>query len=272
MHPIRFEATATDGVQLFHYLPGNDRPVTRHWPGLWQDWPEEETPYDQWAVNNVNMEEVAVYVGLAWRLTAGLDRYVIPAYYSDVAEQYLERPPILVGWEYEVDAQALTAATRDKGFVPGRTAKPFQSGSTASELSTAGLAGMFRLSTPRDLVSALHAVIFDASSETTLFAVTPGPQRLQRLVEALSGPTSPTLAEVLEEDGVFVDLTIGTDCGYHDSVIAASHTDLRHPLDTLSADYAHRISAYERRLPELTDVPDFLRAMPELTGVTLDAP
>ncbi|MEU1290559.1 hypothetical protein [Kitasatospora sp. NPDC005856] len=218
------------------------------------------------------MEEVAVYVGLVWRLTAGLDRYVIPTYYCDDAERFLKQTPMLVSWEYEVDAKAPTATTRNKGFVPGRTAKPLRAEPTAAELDNAGRAGLFRLSTPRDLVSALHAVIFDASSETMVFAVAPGPERLQRLVNALSGPTPPTLADVLEEEGVFVDLTIGLDFDYHDSVVVASRADLRHRVDDLAADYARRISAYELRLDKLASVPDFLQAMPELAGVLLDVP
>ncbi|MFG3227352.1 hypothetical protein ACGF07_21545 [Kitasatospora sp. NPDC048194] len=272
MHPIRFEAATTGGVHLFHYLPGNDLAVTRHWPGLRQEWPQERTPYTEWAVNNNNMEEIAVYVGLVWRLTAGLDRYVIPTYYCDDAERFLKQTPMPVSWEYEIDAKAPTTTTRDKGFVPGRTAKPLRAEPTAAELDNAGRAGLFRLSTPRDLVSALHAVLFDASSETTVFAVAPGPERLQRLVSTLSGPTSPTLADVLEGEGVFVDLTIGSDFDYYDSVMVASRTDLRHRVDDLAADYARRISAYELRLDELASVPDFLRAMPELAGVVLDAP
>ncbi|WP_097990566.1 hypothetical protein [Streptomyces sp. f51] len=115
-------------------------------------------------------------------------------------------------------------------------------------------------------------MIFDASSEITVFAVAPGPERLQRLVSALSGPTPPTLADVLEEEGVFVDLTIGSDMGYYDSITVASHADLRHRVDDLVADAARRISAYELRLDDLATVPDFLRAMPELAGVVLDAP
>ncbi|MER5556887.1 hypothetical protein ABT001_35485 [Streptomyces sp. NPDC002793] len=267
MHPIRFEASTTDGFHLFHYLPGNDLAVTRHWPGLWQEWPDEGTPYTEWAVNNNNMEEVAVYVGLVWQLTAGLDRYAIPTYYCDDAERFLKQEPMLVSWEYEVDAEAPTVTTRDKGFVPGRTAKPLR-----AEPDNAGRAGLFRLSTPRDLVSALHAVIFDASSEITVFAVAPGPYRLQRLVSALSGPTPPALADVLEEEGVFADLTIGSDFGYYDSITVASRADLRHRVDDLAADYARRISAYELRLGDLASVPDFLRAMPELAGVVLDVP
>ncbi|RKE02895.1 hypothetical protein [Streptomyces sp. TLI_171] len=267
MHPIRFDDSTSDGVRLFHYLPGDDRAVTRHWPGLCQHWPEEETPFTEWAVNNCNTEEVAVYTGLAWRLTAGLDRYAIPTYYRDEAEHLLKQKPVMVSWEYEVDATAPTAAARNKGSVPGRTAKPF-----GAEPDDARRAGLFRLSTPRDLVSALQAVIFDAWSETTVFAVAPGPERLQRLVSALSGPTPPTLADVLEEEGVLVDLTIGSDFDYYNSITVASRADLRHRINDLTADCARRISVYEQRAGDLASVPDFLRAMPELAGVDLDIP
>ncbi|MFD5069472.1 hypothetical protein ACIOEZ_17210 [Streptomyces sp. NPDC087866] len=271
MHPIEFEADEAEGVHVFRYLPRDNVAVSRHWPGLVQSWPEEETPFTEWAVNNNNMEEVAVYVGLVWRLTAGLARYAIPAYYRDDAERVLGRAPVLVDWEYEVDAEQLTGALRDKGFVPGRSAITIRPKPTAWQVENTDRAGVFPLVTPRDLVAALHAVIFDASSEITVFAVAPGPERFDRLVAALRGPKRPTLAEVLGDDGVFVDLTIGSDLDNYDSVIVASPADMQPRVADLTADYARRIEAYEQRLHELRDVPDFLRAMRKLVGVDLDA-
>ncbi|MFJ5774590.1 hypothetical protein [Streptomyces sp. NPDC093094] len=271
MHPIRFEAVQRHGVHVFHHLPGDDVPVSRHWPGLSEEWPEGRTPFSEWAVNNNNTEEVAVYVGLVWRLTAGLARYAIPAYYRDDAARTLGREPVLVDWEYDVDAERLTAESRDNGFVPGRSALTLRPPPTAWEVENAGRAGLFPLATPRDLVSALHAVIFDASSEITVFAVPPGAERFERLTAALRGPVRPVLGDVLGDDGIFLDLTIGSDAGNHDSVVVASCTDLRGPLTALAADCAQRIESYEQRLHELRDVTDFLRMMPELAGVDLDA-
>ncbi|MET7304127.1 hypothetical protein [Embleya sp. NPDC005575] len=273
MHPIRFEAVQRHGIRVFHYLPGDDVVVSRHWPGLFEEWPEGRTPFSEWAVNNNNMEEVAVYVGLVWRLTAGLARYAIPTYYRDDAARTLGREPTLVDWEYEVDAEQVTAESRDNGFVPGSSDVRFRRGPTGWEVERVGRAGagLFPLATPRDLVSALHAVVFDASSEITVFAVSPGAERFERLTAALRGPVRPALADVLGDDGIFVDLTIGSDVGNYDSVIVASQTDLRSLPTALAADCTKRVESYEQRLDELRSVPDFLRAMPALAGVDLDA-
>ncbi|WP_328491741.1 hypothetical protein OHS59_02605 [Streptomyces sp. NBC_00414] len=272
MHPIAFEADETEGVHVHRYLPGDNTAVSRHWPGLFEAWPQDRTPFTEWAVNNNNMEEVAVYLGFVWRLTAGLARYAIPTYYREEAERLLGRAPALVDWEYEVDAEQTTAALRDRGFVPGRSAITKGPNPTPWQAENAARAGVFPLETPRDLVAALHAVLCDASAEISVFAVAPGPERFTRLASALRGPTRPTPAEVLGDDGVFVDLTIGCDLGYYDSLIVASPVGLMPRLADLTADHGRRIEAYEEGLNELTDVPDFLRAMRRLSGVSLDAP
>ncbi|MFE0631550.1 hypothetical protein ACFW3D_31920 [Streptomyces sp. NPDC058864] len=210
-------------------------------------------------------------MGLVWRLTAGLARHAIPAYYRDDAARTLGREPMLVDWEYDVDAEQLAAQSRDNGFVPGRSALAIRPRPSAWEVENARRAGLFPLATPRDLVSALHAVIFDASSEISVFAVPPGAARLERLTAALRGPVRPALGDVLEDDGIFLDLAIGSDLGNYDSVIVASCTDLLSSLAELAADCGQRVESYEQRLDELRGVSDFLRAMPDLAGVDLDA-
>ncbi|MFG2500585.1 hypothetical protein ACGFSB_20515 [Streptomyces sp. NPDC048441] len=289
MHPFRFERVHKSGVNIHRYTPGKQRAVTRNWPGLFQDWPEAATPFTEYAVNNDNMEEVAVYVGLMWRLTEGLSRYAIPAYYRQDAEWFLQQTPVLVDWEYEVEAEALTAASRDKGFVPGRSTHGARPGLTSWRAEDARRAGLFRLATPRDLVRMLRAVLLDASSEITLFAVAPGQARHAALVRALCGANRPNLADVLTdadvlaesdvlsgtgvptEEDVFVDLTIGSDIGYYDSIMIASRADLRPRIETLVADYQNRITAYEGRAEDFPDMAAFLRAMRRLSGISLDA-
>ncbi|MEU7046799.1 hypothetical protein AB0A77_37960 [Streptomyces varsoviensis] len=271
MHPIEFHAVDAEGIHAFHYIPGDNLAVSRHWPGLVRGWPGNKTPFTEWAVNNNNMEEVAVYVGLIWRLTAGLARYAIPSYYRDDAERFLGRAPTLVDWEYEVDAEELTAGLRDRGFVPGRSTASMCPKPTAEQLGNVDRAGVFALATPRDLVAALQAVLLDASSEVTVFAVAPGSERFERLVAALRGPVRPALAEVLGDEGIFADLTIGSDLGNYDSIIVASPTDLMPRLAALTANHAHRIEVYEQELGALRDIPDFLRALRELAGVDLDS-
>ncbi|MEU8886999.1 hypothetical protein [Streptomyces sp. NPDC048442] len=66
-------------------------------------------------------------------------------------------------------------------------------------------------------------MLSDSSSEVTVFAVAPGAERFAQLVAALRAPEErPVLAEVLGGEGVFVDLTLGTDLGTYDSVSVAS--------------------------------------------------
>ncbi|MEU1618539.1 hypothetical protein ABZ479_14730 [Streptomyces sp. NPDC005722] len=269
MLPIRFDATKGDGVHVFHYLPTLGTPVTRNWPGLFGEWPEERTPFTEWAVNN-NMEEVAVYLGLVWRLTAGLRRFAIPAYYREDAERALGQTPLLVDWEYEIDAEGLTPAARDKGFVRARSAVTPRPVPGRDGRCDSACAGLFPVAAPRDLVSLLHAVIFDASSEISVFAVAPGAERLGRLTQALRRDRPPTLAGLLQEGEVFVDLTIGSDVGQYDSIMVASPTDIGERVDALVADCALRITAYESRVDAFTGVPDFLREMPRLAGVVLN--
>ncbi|MEU9204477.1 hypothetical protein [Streptomyces sp. NPDC048332] len=269
MHPLRFESVRANGVNRHHYMPGERPAVTRHWPGLFQGWPEGPTPFTEYAVNNNNMEEVAVYVGLIWRLTEGLARYALPAYYRDEAGQSLQQTPVLVDWEYEVDPGELTAASRDKGFVPGCSTHGFRPGLAGWRAEDAERAGLFHLATPYDLVRTLHAVLLDASSEIAVFAVAPGPARHAALVTDLRGADRPSLTDVIKGPEVFVDLTIGSDVGNHDSIMVASHVDLQARIDALSADYERRIIAYEEQADSLIDTAAFLRAMPGLCGVAL---
>ncbi|MFE6553023.1 hypothetical protein ACFVHS_32160 [Streptomyces sp. NPDC057746] len=265
MYPLHFQASQTQGLNVYRYLPGREAAVTQHWPGLFQEWPPGPTPFTEYAVNN-NMEEMAVYLGLAWRLTAGLSRYAIPAYYRDDAEEALDREPVLVDWEYEIEAED-PHTVRDNGFVPGRSTadrrKPDSWGNTDR-------AGLFKLSTPRDLVRLLHAVLLDATSEINLFGIAPGSDRRTELVASLSGSERPSLRSVLREADVFVDLTIGSDVGYFDAITVASPADLRLRIDTLAIDFAQRIEAYKSRLDNLPDMRAFLRAVRELAGITLD--
>ena len=81
MKQIRFDAAVENGVNVYRYLPGDDVPVEAHWAGLYQQWREEPTPWTECAVNNNNTEEIAVYLGLIWRMTDGLARYGIATYY-----------------------------------------------------------------------------------------------------------------------------------------------------------------------------------------------
>ncbi|MCX5248925.1 hypothetical protein OG895_27515 [Streptomyces sp. NBC_00201] len=267
MHRLDFQASRTLGMNVYRYIPGTESAVTRHWPGLFQEWSQGPTPFTEYAVNNNNMEEMAVYLGLAWRLTAGLARYAIPTYYRDDAAEALGREPVMVDWEYEIEAED-PHTVLDNGFVPGRSTAD---GHTPKSWENANRAGLFELSAPRDLVRLLRAVLLDATAEISLFGVAPGADRQTDLVASLCDSARPSLPSVLRDEDVFVDLTIGSDVGYYDAITVASPTDLQLRIDALAIDYATRIEAYQNSLDDLSDMTAFLRAIRELAGITLDA-
>lgn len=245
---IRFGATVENGLNVYRYLPGVDLAVEVHWAGLYQEWPEEPTPWTEYAVNNNNTEEIAVYLGLIWRVTEGLARYGIAAYYRDEAAARLHQEPTLIDWEYDVDAEELDSGRRDHGFVPGRACVPFRPAPTDWQSEHAAQAGMFSITEPRDLVRLLQATLLDASAEVIVFGVEPDPDRLTALARSLCGTTRPSLAAVLRPGDVFIDLTVGADLGYYDSITIASHADLTARLHQLAADYDQRIAGYEAKV------------------------
>lgn len=264
---IRFDAAVEDGVNVYRYLPGLDVPVEVHWAGLYQEWPEGPTPWTEYAVNNDNTEEIAVYLGLIWRVTAGRTRYGIATYYRDEAAAILRQEPRLIDWEYEVDADELDHGRRDHGFVPGRSCVPIRPAPTAWQSEHAAQAGMFSIAEPRDLAGLLQATMLDASAEVLIFGVEPGPDRLTALARSLSGATRPSLAAILRPGDVFIDLTVGVDLGYYDSITIASHADLTARLHHLAGDYDQRIAGYEAKADGLPGMPAFLAAMQDLTGI-----
>lgn len=268
MKQIRFGGTVENGLNVYRYLPGADLPVEMHWAGLYQEWPEATpTPWTEYAVNNNNTEEIAVYLGLTWRVTDGLARYGIATYYRDQAAATLHQEPMLIDWEYEVAAEELDPGRRDHGFVPGRSCVPIRPAPTGWQSEHAAQAGMFSITEPRDLVGLLQATLLDASAEVIIFGVEPGPDRLTALARSLSGPIRPSLAAVLRSGDVFIDLTVGVDLGYYDSIMIASHADLTARLRHLADDYDQRIADYEAMVVGLPGIPAFIAAMPGLTGI-----
>ncbi|WNV90016.1 hypothetical protein [Umezawaea sp. Da 62-37] len=263
---IRFESDRLGGLHRYAYLPGEDLPLDDPWAGLFEEWSEDgvlmtRTPMTEYAVNNCNCEEVAVYLGLVWRLTEGRHRVALPTYYRDEAAALVGQEPTFVEWEYDVDAAVPDLAGRDKGFVPGRACVPFRPEPTAWQREHAAQAGLFDLREPSDLVAMLRATLGDATAEVTVFAV----EDRERLVHALRTPTRPDLASVLAPGDVFVDLTIGVDEHYSDSIVVVSHDDLGARVAELTEDAERRIAGYDPA--ELADMPAFLDAMGGLSGL-----
>jgi hypothetical protein len=83
----------------------------------------------------------------------------------------------------------------------------------------------------------------------------------------LSGEQRPELHELLRPDEIFVDITIGVDLGYHDSIMIASAEDHRPALQELVADLERRIETYEERVPRIETMEQFLSVLGESLGI-----
>ncbi|MEU7941278.1 hypothetical protein [Microbispora bryophytorum] len=257
MRPIRFEQHQHLDGFVYVYAPGEETPVELHWPGLYQDWPDHDrTPFTEFAINNCEQEEVAVYFGLAWHLTEGLTRYAIPIWYRDPAARSIGRQPELVDWEYIVDSETPAGGERVVGFSRARV-----SGSDHSSS-----AGLFDVHAFRDLLL-LQQSLWDASSAINLFAVRPGAHRRRRLLNTLRSPLPPHLVDVLDKGEMLIDVTIGMDVGTWSSLTVAVLSDLQVRLDELASAFEERVTEYEKSVPAIRDVPGFLRAIRDIAAL-----
>ncbi|MGX6447392.1 hypothetical protein ACVU7I_04905 [Patulibacter sp. S7RM1-6] len=264
MRPFLFRHTTRGALHRYAHTPGDAVVVdASNRPVLAGPWPDDRpTPLTRHAVDVGNAEEIAVYLGFVWRLTEGRARHAIPCYYRDQAARVLGRAGRFVAWEYEVDAEGTDADARDTGFVPARAAVPIRPEPTAFEREHRRRAGLFRLDTYADLVGVTRATLGDASAEVSVFAV--ADDRLGALVDALRGPERPDLADLLGADDLFVDLTIGVDLGYHDSVIVHSRGDITERLTRLAREYEAAVTRYESRVPGTTTVEALLHELDRL--------
>ncbi|WP_354697209.1 hypothetical protein DSM112329_02837 [Paraconexibacter sp. AEG42_29] len=264
MRPLVFHHTTRGALHRYAHVPGSDVVVEEsNWAVLCGDWPDDDrTPYMRHAVNNNNTEEVAVYLGLIWRLTQGRARHAIPCYYRDDATRILGEGCLFVAWEYEVDAEDVDSNSRDRGFIPARSAVPIRPEPTAFEWEHRAQAGLFRVDTYDDLVGVTRATLGDASAEISVFATAGGLR--DDLVDALRAPRAPDLEDLLSEGDLFADLTIGVDIGNYDSLIIYSRDDITEQLAQLAQEYETAIDAYEARVPTVTTVESMLGELDRL--------
>lgn len=260
---FRFEASLDDALHTYRYLAEDERLFERNWKGLYGDWPEHgPTPYTEFAVNNNNHEELAVYLGLIWRLTSGLMLYGVPRFHRDAGCTSGE-PYALINWEYEVQDIEDGNAGALKGFVPARSSVRIFPPPSPWQRENEGRAGMFEMpvfSVFRDVVKGL---LGDASAELNVYAVK-DQEGADRLVGALRAAQPPRMSELISAGEVFIDLKIGVDLGYADVIVIQSPTNLQKRLETLAREYEEAIEAYERDVDAIRGVDEFNARMASL--------
>jgi hypothetical protein len=260
--PLAFDVFEHDGLHSYLHI-AHDGLVERHWPGLLQEWGEGPTPFMEYGITD--SEDRAIYQALIWRLTAGLQLYGIPRFHREAGTRAAGEPFALVDWEYEIENEQGPALGEIRGFVPAPSSVRLTPPPGPWQPELADKAGLFELpvfAVFRDVLTGLQG---DATAELNVFGL--ADRADSTILDALSQPAPPRLAEVLGPADVFVDICIGVDLGFADVLLIQSHNDLAVQLDPLVAEYNAAIETYEGEIDEIIDMESFLQRIELLVNL-----
>lgn len=255
---LAFIHSVEDDIPTHRFLTSGGRGVIdQHWRGLYEPWDldPEENPFNRFAVNNNNGEEMAVYQGLAWELTAKPVRLAILHYEADLMERWFGRvPDAWVKWEYFVDPEVPDPQTRDEGFRQARTANHPWGRQPEG-------AAAYLVNSRDELRDLVLASLSDAWGELTLFGL--DEHRLSRTIAELNADRQPKLNGLLEDGDRMVHLTFGVDLGYFDSIVVAG-LDSCDKVEIVADQFRRAANAYEAKVSSIGSVQEFLVALSQL--------
>jgi len=244
--------------------------VEQHWPGLDEQrissGDDDRNPFLRFAVNSNNQEEVAVYLGLAWALTAGTERYAIPTWSRDDVARRLRRDDFdLVRWEYGIVPEESSWRERVRGFVTPANPLPLRPPPTEWQQEHHGEAGLFRVTDLPDLTHLAAVTLSDAWGDLNIFGMA-APADHKRLIDGLRATVPPAVGELLGPGDVFMVVTVGVDLGFFDSVYAVGAGDRRRDWSRLIESFRSRVEAYEATVDSVLSVEQLFAALTWLRG------
>lgn len=252
---LAFTASFRDEMPIHRFVTSfGEGVVDQHWPGLYRPWDIDPaaSPYRRFGVNNNNGEEVVVYQGLAWALTEAPFRLAILAGNDHLLRTWFGRSPHWWSrWRFFVDPEQIDLSDRDEGFRPSRPVA-----------SSAPGDGVYRVESREALRELVVASLSDAWGGLTLFGFESETQ-LNRALETLGGERQPELDDLLAGGATMVHLVFGVDLGYHDSVFVAG-SGLEGCVNEVAASYRRAAAAYERSLPGITSMEEFMDCLEQL--------
>jgi hypothetical protein len=265
--PFQFKVGIDGGLYTYFYV-GDDNPIiTKNWPDISEAWTKTLIPSPKFYLNHQFMEDIAVYLGLVWRLCEEKPCYAIPNYYRDDASQSTGLDFDLVKWEYEIVTWEYAIEVEnvcDKGFVRAR-ACPVSRFNQGHELGTKiphDKAGLFRIDLFEQLVLLQNPTLSDASSEISLFFIPS--ERKTELLFFLNTDQCPVLSNFLKPGELFIDIGVGIDRGYYDFISIKSAIDIEDRLQNLVWEYQQAIADYEDNFSNLKTREDALQALAKL--------
>lgn len=108
---IAFKAYMEDEFYVYHHVAIDEKIVSRHWQGLFDLLRDDkhEMIFEKFGIRTIeNREEVAIYLGLIWRLVRGFTILAVPSFYSEEVAQCLNKKYKIVKWEYDVEEEGNT--------------------------------------------------------------------------------------------------------------------------------------------------------------------
>ncbi|MHB0937738.1 MAG: hypothetical protein ACYC6A_15220 [Armatimonadota bacterium] len=259
MRPFNFQAYHDD-IYTYRYISDEEGILTKKWAewehiGLWLD---NEVDDPQWIRFNVSsirgrIDELALYLGMIWRLSHGLHRYGIPHFFRDWVAKRLGGPYECVSWKYGTEAWSTLRNGKsvvhfeDSGFYRAHSEDPIIPSPSTSEISNQ--AGLFDLPSFQALADMQKETLNDASSEINLFCLNDG--RKEMLLEELRRETPPDLSDFLQPGELFIDLLVGVDMGYLDAITVKSPVHISEQIDSLLADFHAAIQEYEEQIAKI---------------------
>lgn len=239
--------------------------IDQHWPGLYEPWDMERdrNPFFQYAVNNNNQEEMAVYLGFAWAMTEMPIRLAVLHYQWYTLRMWWKRDPdAWAKWEFLVDTEDGDLVRREEGFRRARSSGPPVGESSEGHRHDPSGAGIYDLDAAEQLRDLALAALSDASGQVTVFGLADRGER-DRIVSAMSGRRRPDLARLLGSDGRMVHLAFGLDLGYYDSIFVAGQ-GVEQAVAETAGRFDRAALEYQEAIPNLTGPDDLLVALERL--------
>ena len=266
---LPFEVSQVGKLTRGLFVSREQRPVQVNSPVVLDaDWEDDlHTPCPEFAVNNNNREEVAVYLGLAWRLLRGRRVFAIGTGYSLDAERRLRRVGGVVRWEYSVNPAGQPGEVEERGFVKAHSSAQIMPRPTAYQQHMHDRAELFELHSFVELVSVARAVLGDAYGELNLFGVSGDPDVLFR---SLAGESRPAMTSILAANDIFVDVILGVDLGYNDALLVYTYAPIEDALTPALSARESAITTYERAAPFVSTLEGLLAALQELAHPIAD--
>lgn len=268
---VQLDTSVHDGVRRYVYSHRwrdvDGGLFERRWRGVADDWTEPgRTAWNEYAVNPTWREDVAVYLGLIWRLSAPLMLYAVPRFHREAGMRAVGEPYALINWEHEIEHERprdqISTHFAPAASSPGRGREGTPWGQEAKD--RAGLFEIVTFGQLRDLLKALWD--HGPTSSVNIYAI-PGESRARQLAQSLQQPACPTLSECLGRREMLIDLQLSNEYGEADVLAIHSTTGLDPVLHDLLAEYEAAITRYEAEVEDIEGATEFNNRMSALLAL-----